>query len=745
MGPCTSSAVCSGFSFGCILSLFTPSPLALFTIIVILVIIRINNGYLFGYLRFCVLGIVYTIAYFYIFFHWHGPEIDNSERDVVAVVETFNNLDNQVFVTARLKSITNYTVPSYQTFRVSLGLQGTHVLHSGDVLKFTTRVRKKVWRVNFDVRDSRIYGFTHRLVFVASTPKSLQIDAMERENVRDRYKLWLDEKLEQFRLSGVFKALLSGDRDDITLQHLTMLKHTGTSHLIAISGLHIALLFGFCFYILKAITYLLAHLVCKRIYQQQHTNIFLSLMAVILCGVFVFLCDFPVSAQRAWIMLSVFTFMYFSHNQYSLLKSLLVAFCAVLVFNPFALLEVGMWLSFCAVAVIFVTLVHTQGRTVFTRYLLVQLSLFVALAPLSFWAFNGVSIVSPIANLILVPAVSFILLPLLLLNVICGFSTPFVYLLNCVDMCLSGIFKSLAPLEQMIWLDFGQLPLWGVIVIYVVSVLCVYIRTLIPVVYAVSLLFTYGICTTLGQPKWRVDVLDVGHGLSVVVSADQTAIVYDLGARYFDQYSIVKNTLLPHIEARSLTVEHTIISHSDNDHSGGFTHWIDAGFGETLMLFHPQSAPPCQRQSLRWHGLQVEVLWPDAWQESDNASSCVVYITDGIHSVLLPGDIGAHEEQRIVAQGSLPQIDVVISPHHGSKTSSSEQFVETVNATHVVHSSSNRYGWQMPHPSVFSRYQEQNAQQWLTKHHGGIKVAFYTDNIVVQSAKQQKKYWFITD
>ncbi|MEO2279428.1 DNA internalization-related competence protein ComEC/Rec2 [Pseudoalteromonas pernae] len=711
----------------------------------ILVIIRIKNGYFIGCLRFCALGIVYTIVYFYIFFHWNGPKIENYEHDVAAVVHKIRGTERQAFVTAKLQRVSGYNVPFHQTFLVSFSVPQESVLKVGDEIIFHARIRNKVWRVNYGVRDSRLYGFTQRLIFVASSPKSMHVLEGTKASVRVRYHQWLDEQLGNFALSGVYLALLSGDRSDIAPTQLTLFRNTGTIHLLAISGLHIALVFGLCFYMLKIMSYLLARIFMRRVNQHQHLNKTITAAALALCGLFVFLCDFPVSAQRAWLMLSVFTLLYLSHAQYSLLKSLLVAFTSVVLFNPFSLLDIGMWLSFCAVAAIFATLSLTKGRAVLTRYLIVQLSLFLILAPITLWAFGGMSLVSPFANVILVPTVSFVVLPLLLMNVIFGFPELLLILLGYVDVVLNGLFEFVAPFEHKIWMEQGQFPLWGVIGSYVSVFVSVYLRSVYPCVYAAVITVSYCSYNAVTQPIWRADILDVGHGLSVVISSNGKAIVYDLGASYFGQYSIVKNTLLPHIKSRELEVSHTIISHNDSDHKGGLGHWLEAGYGDTLVLFHPNDITQCKKQSLQWQGLHIRVLWPQDSQRSDNASSCVVYISDGSQSLLLTGDITIREEMRIVEQGVLERVDVVVSPHHGSQTSSSKEFIEAIHPRHVIHSSSHRYGWRMPHADVFARYEGVGATQWLTKHQGGVKVEFYTDRVTVQSAKQQKKYWFIAD
>ncbi|WP_158684711.1 DNA internalization-related competence protein ComEC/Rec2 [Pseudoalteromonas sp. T1lg48] len=709
-----------------------------------MLVIRTVTGYFIGQTRACLFALLYTLVYFQVFYHWHGPKIDNRVRQIEGQVVALNALSNSQFVTLKLNQIDQYKVPFYQRVIISVPVAAKIEVALGTQVKAQTRVRHKKWRVNFAVRDARIYGFLHGPHLVASKPVTVEIETVQ-SNIAQRYRSWLDTHLRDYQLYGVYKALLSADRSAISEEDRQLFRDTGTIHLLAISGLHIALLYAFCFYGIKLVLWLFSASLFRGLPQAHSINGIVALIALILCALFVLLCQLPISAQRAWLMLALFVALYFSRLRYQLGHSLLLALTLVLVINPFALLDVGMWFSFFAVAVIFVVLRLSTGRHWLVRYLWVQLSLCLGLAPLSLLVFGGLSWSAALFNLLFVPLVSFILLPLLILTALSAFRPWLMACLGAFDTLAAKGVAFLLPVSEHFWWSSSHFSLAVVLACYIAILAMLMLRSLWPASYALVLLTAFTSIERAWAPSWQMDVLDVGHGLSIVVSRGRKALVYDLGASYFGRYSIVDNTLLPFIQSENLSPELTLLSHRDNDHAGGLRHWRAAGYGETLARFHPGGRLTCNQHALNWHGLELTPLWPKFAGTNDNANSCVLLISDGTYKVLLSGDISMKEEAQLVTLNALTPVDVLVSPHHGSRTSSSAAYINVLSPSEVIHSSSARTNWQMPHPDVVARYQAVGARQWLTKTQGGIRVQFYRDKIVIKAAKEQKNYWFIMD
>ncbi|MCG7564983.1 DNA internalization-related competence protein ComEC/Rec2 [Pseudoalteromonas sp. CnMc7-15] len=707
-------------------------------------IIRVYCGVFLGFIRGVVFAIGYTLVYYQLIFTWHGPSLSGAYVEVHGTVQQTRVLGATQFVTLRLNDVADYAVPFYQNHLLSVAVHANQPVAMGAKLSADMRVKSKRWRVNYDVLDRRIYGFLHGFSFTGSSAKNITITNAP-PSIRQRYLAWLKAQLQPLELKGVYLALLSAERSDIEPKHNQFFKHSGIIHLLAISGLHISLLYGLCFIGIKCGLWCAAHGVRSGQWQQALTNRLVADVALLISGIFVLLCALPISAQRAWLMLAVFVWLYFSRQHYSLSRCLLIALACVLLANPFALLNIGLWFSFLAVAAIVIALVQSQRWHWLSRYMFIQLWLFIALAPLSAATFGGFSWASAPMNLIAVPFVSFILLPLLIVVVLTGFSEPMLWLLRQLDLALSSTLEGAIELGPVLWFSTGELDT-TVVIIYYLTVMAILIKpSLWPVCYAGGLFVGYCAQQWVYQPRWQLDVLDVGHGLSIVISRQGKAVVYDLGPSYFSRYSIVKNTLLPIINARGLQVEHTIISHSDNDHAGGLEHWLQAGYGHTLKPFHNGNPGICRMSELSWHGLTVRSIWPHSNQQNDNANSCVVHISDGKYNVLLSGDITEREEQQLLTQDKIRPVDVLVSAHHGSDSSSSAAFIKQAKPKVVIHSSGTRRNWQMPHPEVFARFAAHNAEQYQTKLQGGIRVQFYDTEMQIKTAKADKSYWFISD
>jgi len=241
-------------------------------------------------------------------------------------------------------------------------------------------------------------------------------------------------------------------------------------------------------------------------------------------------------------------------------------------------------------------------------------------------------------------------------------------------------------------------------------------------------------------------VFDVGHGLMVMVSANNKAIIYDLGPQYFGRYDYIRRVLLQSIRKQQLSVVATVISHLDNDHSGGLASWQLAGYAETLSTFHPKGLEEaCKTNSLILEGVKINSFHADDSRDNRNDLSCLLKITRLNYSVLLTGDISTAAETKLIENGVDLQSTVLLSPHHGSNTSSSNRFINAVEPEVVIHSSAYQGQWLFPHPDVVKRYNEHHIRQFSTAELGHIRIKFYEDNYRIEFAREQESYWFEQD
>jgi competence protein ComEC len=420
------------------------------------------------------------------------------------------------------------------------------------------------------------------------------------------------------------------------------------------------------------------------------------------------------------------------------------ALVVVLLLNPFSLLDPGLYLSFTGYATVIWVVSKTKAHSFFSnpvmRLLLIQLALLISLAPLSIYFFNGVSVVGLLVNLCVIPLLSIIIFPYIILCLLVnGVSNNIDFMF--VDYLLSaGLEMTTQYLLDYAWLAWSQLSLETVVLFYLIVILLLIkqfrVFSLVPVFSMVS---SYAV----SKPLWQVDVMDVGHGTSVLIASDDQALLYDLGAKYFNFYSLFERVTLPEIEARGLELRHTIISHNDKDHSGGLDELYAFDNFASLRTFH--NGEPlnfCHIQNIKMKNITIKTIWPIENMDSDNNNSCVAKVTGPGGSILLTGDIEYEAEKRLVERyGQILRSDILLVPHHGSKTSSSAAFLETVKPEIGLISRNYFSPWHLPHKTIKERYSSQNIKLIDTALSGQITVKFFEDSYKVEQARENTNFW----
>ncbi len=249
------------------------------------------------------------------------------------------------------------------------------------------------------------------------------------------------------------------------------------------------------------------------------------------------------------------------------------------------------------------------------------------------------------------------------------------------------------------------------------------------------------------EARWQLRVLDVGQGMAVLISKGDRAILYDTGDRYPGGYNMADAVILPQLSRLGIRViDRLILSHKDRDHAGNRQRLLTTLMvrGELSSHRFDERTSLCQRgQQWRWQGLDFSVLWPEHPGGGRNNDGCVVRIRDGHTSVLLSADIERQAEQRLVAlEGEGLASTLLVSPHHGSRTSSTPPFVAVVAPRYVVHSAGFMNQWGFPRPEVVARYRA--ARQWVTGLHGAILIQPEGGGLMV-SAERSRGPWYRRD
>jgi competence protein ComEC len=563
----------------------------------------------------------------------------------------------------------------------------------------------------------------------------------------------IDEQLGGGPAAGLIKALSLGDRRAFDQQGWTVFSRTGTSHLIAISGLHVGLVAGWFWFLgqwcwRRSVT-------LTQYLPAQRAGAILGLLGAV---IYAALAGFTLPTQRALIMLSVALGGVILAQPVRPARSLSLALFLVVLIDPPAPLTVGFWLSFGAVGVILLALggrLRSAGRVV--QLLRVQAAVSLGLMPLLFVHFGEASVISPLVNLVQVPWFSLVLVPMCLIGLLLlplpGLAAVWYGLLE----SLAGYtFHFIAWFAQLpvATMQLAHLPVW----LAIISLLGV-VLSLLPIALQIRSLGLLLLAPLLfvepDRPEmgaFRFTLLDVGQGLACVVETADHVLLYDTGPAYTSGFNATEASVLPYLASRDLRqVDRLVVSNGDRDHAGGLEVLLksfqvdDVLSGEAGLA---DEARPCHAgQSWTWDGVDFQVLHPPPGKrfKDVNDNSCVVRVSNGFWTLLLPGDIEAEgESSLLMSNGKRAVSDILVAPHHGSATSSGQDFVDAVSPDWVIFSAGyrNRYGF--PRQQVVERWIESGATVMNSAETGAVTFlvnADLTPPEVIRQRDARRRYW----
>jgi competence protein ComEC len=537
--------------------------------------------------------------------------------------------------------------------------------------------------------------------------------------------------------AGIVSGLAVGLQDAVSREQWLVLSRSGTSHLMAISGLHIAMV--------AAVFAWLGGRVQR--WRQGRGACGARRDAAVVAGAvaalaYSLLAGWSVPTQRTMVMIAFGALALLLRRRVGIADGLALCVIAVLLLDPLAPLAPGFWLSFGAVAaILFGATGHVRTPGALRGYLQVQGVVTLGLVPVLAGSFASVSLVSALVNLYAIPLYTLLIVPAVL--VASGASllsaTAGAWLLDWTGRLIEVTWPLLAvpaawPLAT--WSIAGLGPMaWGALLLGTVAALA-------PLPWrgrAAGLVLVVAACAWRPSPAGhgvaRVTVLDVGQGLAVAVETARHALVYDAGPSFRTGSDTGQLVVVPFLRHRGLrALDLLVVSHDDDDHKGGAASVLallptrSVAVGPSVPrqalagAVAEGSRRTCRRgESWTWDGVQFRWLHPGAGTyERDNDSSCVLLVQAGEHALLLTGDIEARAEGDLLASGTLPMIDVMIVPHHGSRTSSTAGFVEATRPRWVVYAVGHRNRWKFPAPRVVERWAAAGASARSTSQGGAL-------------------------
>lgn len=533
---------------------------------------------------------------------------------------------------------------------------------------------------------------------------------------------------------GVLLALTLGDRRYLSTDQRDLLRDTGTAHLLAISGMHVALVAGAFGLLVAGVWRLVPRLACR--WPTRLVGAFSGAVAA-LC--YATMAGWSLPTQRAVIMVMVGAVFIarFRHGHW--FHAWIIALAAVLLLQPMAPLDGGFWLSFIATAFVILVARGLPRQHAAKTMVGLQWRLSLALLPVIWLTFSEVPWLSPLANLLAVPVVSLLVLPMALLGAI---AAPWPAL---SALCFGGasevvawLFGGLAWLAEAPRFEPSELGAWQAWILVLVSIWLVLPKRL----FAVPM-----VCLVLAALSPRdlrppahelyVDMIDVGQGNAVLVRTATHALLYDAGDRYPSGFDLGEQVVAPALtELGVRELDMLLISHGDSDHAGGAGAIMERFHPAERLTGEPERLPGSWRRcragrDWRWGETRFSVLWPRTEATGNNAS-CVLLIEHGSQKVLLTGDIEARVERAMLADPTVAErlsgVTVMTVPHHGSESSSTAAFVARTRPRLVLNSAGAFNQWDFPRSKVVTRYRAVGARMLNTADSGMVSLRIHEDD-----------------
>ena len=628
----------------------------------------------------------------------------------------------------------------YRGFDEDLLLGGpAEAVRAGQRWQLTVRLRQPHGTLNPHGFDLELWFFEQGIGAsgtVRSRPgdeaRKLQENAGHRiDRARQDWRDAIHARVDDTAAAGVLAALAVGDQAAIERENWDLFRNTGVAHLMSISGLHVTMMAWLAALVVGWLWRLHPRcmLACPAPTAARWGGLAAALLYALLAG-------WGVPAQRTVWMIAAAVMLRQAGLRWPLPAVLLGAALVVTVIDPWALLQAGFWLSFVAVALLVVSEPVSSSSVVAVAWreragatvrgaLRTQAVATVGLAPLSLIFFQQLSLVGFAANLVAIPVVTLLITPLALLGLLLP---PLWGLAAWLTQQLTQVLQLLAASPLALW-QAAVAPPWAVACGLLAGLLAV-----VPLPWRLRLLALPLMLPLLAPPVARplagafeLVAADVGQGTAVLLRTASHLLLYDSGPLYSRDSDAGLRVLVPLLRARGESrVDLLMISHRDSDHVGGAASVLRSlpvlAMSSSLAPDHAllqSGTVPQQRchagQSWDWDGVHFEVLHPlladlDRGHKS-NALSCVLHVRGAQGSVLLTGDIEAAQEAALVQRSSAAlRSDVLLVPHHGSRTSSTPGFLDAVAPRVAVVQAGYRSRYGHPAPEVVARYEARGIQ-----------------------------------
>ncbi len=586
--------------------------------------------------------------------------------------------------------------------------------------------------------DFERYALERGIVATGSVRESADDEAIGRANVcvdalRADITSKISEALGPGDSASLLRAIGFGDEHAMDEKQWAIARTTGIPHLIAISGLHIALFASFGIGLMRAVWK-----IAPRLTLRWPAPLLEAVASLLVAVTYALIAGFGLPTRRALVMIGALLLANLSRRARSPVHGLSLAVIVLLVADPLCVLSAGFWLSFIGVAwLTFCLRAFDSPRHGLRQMFRSQGVASLGLLPAGVWFFGQSSLIGPVANLVAVPVVCFFVLPVgvvaaLIASIWPTLGFPMLVIVGSALDVLWYVLQRLAELPGVLWffpeptilaLALAMLGAFWLLQPRGVPARALGALLLLPLLWPQRV--------DLDDGEFEAFMLDVGQGLAMIVRTRDHTLVYDTGPRYPSGFDLGGAAVVPALRALGIgKLDRLIISHGDSDHAGGAESVTAAFGGAAIESGEPERLPMPARQcrageAWNWNGVSFRIVNPQSLDAHGNDRCCVLEVRSGDSEFLLTGDITAAMEDAVAAQLQPVAPHLVLqSPHHGSKTSSSESFLDALRPAYTIISAGYLNRFHHPHPDVVARYRARGTASDITSESGFVRMRF---------------------
>lgn len=632
-----------------------------------------------------------------------------------------------------------------------LNIYGNKKLDIGNIVEIKGELETIPKNTNNNLFNLKNY-YKSQYVHKKTNLKDRDIEIIKTEKSfykkNDEFKKYVEKNIDkgiQTKEKTVLKAMITGDKSYIEEEYLDKIRGLGIGHILAISGFHIGLLYGGIYFLLFKILKL-----NKRIAQ---------IISISSIWLYIGVIEFPVSAVRAGLFISLFILSKLLEMRFDPLNTTGFIGLVLLLYKPLYILDLGYQLSFLGTVFILLGL---------ERNISIYESTFLGMLPINLYYFNNISLFSIVGNLLAVPIISLSFMVSILgiivstlsvsiSNILYFISEIFLKLFNLIIEVLSHFNLEIVSNTDILLL----IGLYIIILIYLKIInIKIFPKKLLKIIL-IYILIANSIYFFKEENTTKISFLDVGQGDAIIIDINSKIYIIDTGGNMFGNREIGNEIVLPYLEKnKSTNVNKIFISHFHEDHGEGYVQIADKLEVSELILGYENDENPLYRDILevsknenilvntieekvkiRVDRNNIFYIYPPKKRfkedKNENNRSMVILLESFGKKILFTGDIEEVVEREFLKEKDLKDVDIIKVPHHGSKTSSSEIFLDYVEPKlGVIQVGKNSFGH--PNSDIIERYKERKIDLMRTDIDGEINITIGRRDFYVNRYNKEK-------